>query len=222
MGGKRRQETLTPWTPKMARQVALSMSAGMASPPPGLASAAPTVSLATDTEHPGAVPSVGLPSLGLATDTVHSGALRPSAVAPPPGLAQRGVASRQSSSVAPPPGLVADSSHSGAVAPSPGSALRPALQVRAAPESRDDVPVLLQRSRGSMALARQVANDPQLRQTAIQQLEEGFLAKSSVKAKTSKRRQAEELAGLFLSPGQPLYPLDPTVIIGTAAALKAA
>eukprot|EP00971_Amphidinium_carterae_P195796 3885256-Amphidinium_carterae.1 len=73
-----------------------------------------------------------------------------------------------------------------------------------------------------MALARQVANDPQLRQTAIQQLEEGFLARSSVRAKTTKRRQAEELAGLFLSPGQSIYPLEPTVIVGTAAALKAA
>eukprot|EP00971_Amphidinium_carterae_P232632 4616612-Amphidinium_carterae.1 len=90
MGGKRRQEALTPWTPKMARQVALSMSADFALPPPGSA---------TGAAHPGAAFSVGLPPPGLATDASHPGAV--------------------SSVSLPPPGLAADSLRFGAAVPPP-------------------------------------------------------------------------------------------------------
>eukprot|EP00971_Amphidinium_carterae_P183765 3647810-Amphidinium_carterae.1 len=76
MGGKRRQEMLTPWSPAMARNVARRMKSS-ASPPPGLAAPAPSSPLGLTS---GSAP--------ISRNFVSDPCARPSGPPPPPpGLA---------------------------------------------------------------------------------------------------------------------------------------
>eukprot|EP00971_Amphidinium_carterae_P012479 245650-Amphidinium_carterae.1 len=73
-----------------------------------------------------------------------------------------------------------------------------------------------------MSLAKTIASNAEQIHSARTLLEHDFLARSSAAARTSTRRSIEELAGMFVTPGSTLYPLDEETVLNTAAALKAA